>query len=828
MACGRTTPLSLTDLAGLTVLQRLSQKAVRQEHEYMEKWRNKLSQNLANIEENMSLNNVDPTEVIQQVSGKLKEQEEKMRVAREQQRKKRMEEEMMENKRVTRGTKRRAQEQPGIPNNGKKYTSNWAPAQTFNDSSLRSNLMPFLRYKITGIPVGVDVEEYIRYRKCLYLENVRNMREKIQSALTPTAIQSLLNLIYRMEGGHPTDYSQLGVFTLKVMLLNQFSQNFRMSFNDLHKIFSPKFLVMENYHRPNNIENRIGPTVLRNSLLEAASLSHLSLEQTCTDNILECVGKVARNITYLNISGSCVSDQGLLNLVGVENDGSLSRKHLSRSCKQNISNAETLVKDKNPRWIKLKDRGAENLTFLEAFSLTDLNWPSRFSIKNSPIVPIDAGFVAILDFVPGLKVLNTEVGCRAVTAFSKYQKFKRKSKQRYLNLEVLSETKPSSQQLDIISNLCPNLTKLNIERQELTILRHDSPLDTEDWLQSVFKFKNVDHLRVKSIDLRTLHLKQSLPSFGHQLNILQLEDIWIFKYSLLKQLCQDCPNLTKLSMIMLNRHINKKIIVEKDADLRNLSCKQHSFRKLRELHLVGPLFAEYVRYAISGVNDLRCLTLGIEWPHETFCTVGPELSIDYIGKEYMQELLSVNTLEGLEEIHFFAQYKRGAIRLTEAFAVYLASTFKNLKHLGTFKLWSGEMNPATCMQIIKMINPSITFDENYSVKTNKSISKENKTDRITFNAKSFKDMSPYSCSWLNIKPQPSFTFLTGFAELLVGPPFHWGPPDLDVPDLDEDGDSDSSSDMGDLLHPMDDPDDEDDDDDDDGVDQIFLNECPYQ
>ena len=66
-----------------------------------------------------------------------------------------------------------------------------------------------------------------------------------------------------------------------------------------------------------------------------------------------------------------------------------------------------------------------------------------------------------------------------------------------------------------------------------------------------------------------------------------------------------------------------------------------------------------------------------------------------------------------------------------------------------------------------------------------------------------------------------------FAELLVGPPFHWGPPDLDVPDLDEDGDSDSSSDMGDLLHPMDDPDEEDDDDD-DGVDQIFLNECPYQ
>ena len=109
MACGRTTPLSLTDLAGLTVLQRLSQKAVRQEHEYMEKWRNKLSQHLANIEENMSLNNVDPTEVIQEVSGKLKEQEEKMRVAREQQRKKRMEEEMMENKRVTRGTKRRAQ-----------------------------------------------------------------------------------------------------------------------------------------------------------------------------------------------------------------------------------------------------------------------------------------------------------------------------------------------------------------------------------------------------------------------------------------------------------------------------------------------------------------------------------------------------------------------------------------------------------------------------------------------------------------------------------------------------------------------------------------------
>ncbi len=308
-----------------------------------------------------------------------------------------------------------------------------------------------------------------------------------------------------------------GIFTLKVLLFNKFSKIFVLYSNEFPrtKRLSPLHL----FGNKTSIENKIGPTILRSSLMESSWLSKLTLENTCTDSILECVGLVARNLTYLNISNSNVTDQGLLHLVGVENDSSLSRKHLTRKCKQNILKPENLVKDKNPRWIKHKNRGTDKLIFITAMDL-DLKWPMKgehyHRYYNSSHVPIDCGFIAILDFIPSLKGFNTEVGCRAVAGFARYQRWARKSATRDLNLEILTETKPTTSLLECVGSRCPKLKKL-------IIAHSDNSLHTEAWMMGVDNMKQLQHLIGSNIDLGTSWFAKALPSYGYKLSTLHFD-----------------------------------------------------------------------------------------------------------------------------------------------------------------------------------------------------------------------------------------------------------------------------------------------------------------
>ena len=127
MLGGARTPLSLADHAGLALLRLLYEKAHTLEKTYLD-YISKLSIKSAELEENLSLNNVDCSEVISNYSAKLEEQ----RVAKErdaQQRKRKAEEEaLVQNRRVTRGLKRKAQEQAAVVNSGKKNST--VPAAT--------------------------------------------------------------------------------------------------------------------------------------------------------------------------------------------------------------------------------------------------------------------------------------------------------------------------------------------------------------------------------------------------------------------------------------------------------------------------------------------------------------------------------------------------------------------------------------------------------------------------------------------------------------------------------------------------------------------------
>lgn len=54
----------------------------------------------------------------------------------------------------------------------------------------------------------------------------------------------------------------------------------------------------------------------------------------------------------------------------------------------------------------------------------------------------------------------------------------------------------------------------------------------------------------------------------------------------------------------------------------------------------------------------------------------------------MEELLSVNPLSSLEELHLMAQYRRGRHKLVKSAADFILEKLPNLKHLGSFQFWN--------------------------------------------------------------------------------------------------------------------------------------------
>ena len=228
-----------------------------------------------------------------------------------------------------------------------------------------------------------------------------------------------------------------------------------------------------------------------------------------------------------------------------------------------------------------------------------------------------------------------------------------------------------------------------------------------------------------------------------------MQEIWFFRYSLTKQIKESCPNLEKFCLLMASNNLMgsvSHIQVERDVDLNMETSSRNNpkklFSKLKELHLIGPLGYEFVRYTVHGCNHLKVLTLGIEWPDPAFCNVTPSSRKDLLGREFLDEVRGVNSLSELEEIHFFAQYRRGSTRLNKDFAIYVANEFKNLKHFGTFKYWNLEFDISEVIRTIRQNRPSISFDEDYG---------ELRTPYRSLRTNLREDRSKIACSWLPIR-----------------------------------------------------------------------------
>jgi hypothetical protein len=165
------------------------------------------------------------------------------------------------------------------------------------------------------------------------------------------------------------------------------------------------------------------------------------------------------HLKYLNISSSFCTDRGLLDLCGVQPDRTAARPRLHRSCKRRKEETR-LVSNVVPRWVRLEGRGALNLTHVEAKSLNNIQWDQGSSVYqylDYQQVPLDAGFVALLTFLPKLKVLKTDMGGRAVLSFVRGRHTRRRLKVEPLALEVLSESHPTPAIMDCLAHYCPNL-----------------------------------------------------------------------------------------------------------------------------------------------------------------------------------------------------------------------------------------------------------------------------------------------------------------------------------------------------------------------------------
>jgi hypothetical protein len=146
--------------------------------------------------------------------------------------------------------------------------------------------------------------------------------------------------------------------------------------------------------------------------------------------------------------------------------------------------------------------------------------------------------------------------------------------------------------------------------------------------------------------------------------------------------------------------------------------RRHPLPHLRELHLAGPLSCDYACYILTGCNNLRSLTLGVEWLDSAFSNALPASRRDLLGREYLEELRGVNpNLIKLSELRLFAQYSRGRTRLDKEFALYILAAFKDLRHFGNFVFW--KMTQAEKQAVFaeaRKANRNITFDEDYSEK----------------------------------------------------------------------------------------------------------------
>jgi len=763
----RRSPAPLSLLCQIQVLKPLLNKASSMERDYMDVWCNQLSLVHRTVEEETNIRGPDfnTEEVVQKyraheelvIQRKKAKAWDTMRKQLEQRTKKKKGKAGKEEKSktvtsvvkrpgvATRASKRREAAEAVAPYRKTRKPSMWHPDEdeevpgdprssdfTVDKWGQPANWPRYWRPKVVrGIPEWALAKNYIQYRKCKYIEDIRTIRTYLTSHLSAPVLRDLMATMCNL--AKYNDKSEYGLLTLQAMLMNKHIADFRIAPPMLHNNFAAvgKGIGVSGAHGSHaptlseKVESRIPTTILHYTLVEGTSLVNIDLEKCACDSLLKILAQVAPNVKYLNISHSMVSDKGLMYLCGVEKSRG-SRKRLTRKCKEQKDEEKKLVTNETPKWEK-KWNACDKITHLLAEELRQIDWSGVGAYKdhghmhayqrkyyNHPAVPIDSGFVAVLAYLRDLRVLVSEVGARAVHALTRLQS-KRKVTKFSLKLETITEKKLMPNVFHAVIEACPRLSSLNVERGGISVGGH--VVEEDMWVEELSKCGGLKELVISEVSFSNNRLCPALTSIGHMLTRLEVLDLYKVKYSQLRLLKMHCKNLEVLaiSMVMGLKRVMMsatQIQVDKDHNLMLHSNEREELSRLRELHLNGPFGFEVVRYLLTGALDLRVLTLSIEWLDPTFCDSQPSGRKDLVGREYLEEVLSVNPLPRLEELHMLAQYRQGSSQLTKDCAEFVLSRFPALRHLGYFDCWN--MRRGDIRELIKKRNSSnrdIIFDE---------------------------------------------------------------------------------------------------------------------
>merc|ERR1739848_619926 len=124
--------------------------------------------------------------------------------------------------------------------------------------------------------------------------------------------------------------------------------------------------------------------------------------------------------------------------------------------------------------------------------------------------------------------------------------------------------------------------------------------------------------------------------------------------SWLQRIKKNCQNLQKL-VISISKEPSRgieMIEVIKDFNLKYGEGKDDpELTNLKLLNLAGPFGPDITSYLIKGAKLIDNLGLAINWVDPHYCSVQPSSDKDYIGTEYLEELINVNPLPNLYQLH---------------------------------------------------------------------------------------------------------------------------------------------------------------------------------
>lgn len=400
------------------------------------------------------------------------------------------------------------------------------------------------------------------------------------------------------------------------------------------------------------------------------------------------------------------------------------------------------------------------ISHLEAEDLINLDWsnigPSQY--KEFTAVPLDAGFVALLDSLP-LTVLNTEVAGRAVLAWSKLMRNLSQTSRR-LDLEVLVDSRPSENLLRQVARVCPNLREVRVDWNRFV---PDNTPSRDAWLEVLPSIPALESLVSSEIDHRINHKYQA--------------DTFPITFSLLRSIKENCSNLEKLALFMTGQlGFRGDLEVEKDDHLQKNSG---NLSKLREFHLMGPFSSCVTRYLLDTSHDLESLTLSVDWPESHNFNLIPDRRLDFLGINYMNQVMQGNSLSKVKEVHLMVQHYRGMRHLNKDFAKFVMKKLPSLQHMGNFKGWNmnnRQKREIRSFQVSENLNISIDPDDQVKPRTGQ-FSKIFSGNQLNS-----------SCLWLPIDPAPPGLF-TGLMANFFGPDgaVFVVPPGQDSSDDEDDG-----------------------------------------